>query len=87
MSPFFGLTPEYKLGLHRELFSLCYYSEGAFTWSETYSMPIHLRRFYIKETSEAIERQNKQYEDASKGNSPSTVHQPNVQNVGSLYSK
>lgn len=87
MSPFFGLTPEYKLGLHRELFSLCYYSEGAFTWSETYSMPIHLRRFYIKETSEAIERENKRYEEASKGNSSSTVHQPNVQNVGSLYSK
>jgi hypothetical protein len=85
MSPFFGLTPDYKLGLHRELFSLCYYTKGAFTWGDVYSMPIHLRRFYIKETSDAIERENKQYEDSNK--SSGTYHQPNVSNPGSLYSR
>ena len=85
MSPFFGLTPEYKLGMHREIFSLCYNSKGSFIFSDVYSMPIHLRRFYIKETSEWIDRENKQYED-SKDNNGNTLHQPNVKNPSSLYS-
>ena len=32
MFPFFGLTTEYKLGLHEEIFSLCCYGKGGFTW-------------------------------------------------------
>lgn len=59
MFPFFGLTTEYKLGLHEEIFSLCYYGKGGFTWDEVYGLPIHLRRFYIQQVSKAIEERNK----------------------------
>jgi hypothetical protein len=59
MFPFFGLAPDYKLGLHEEIFSLCYYGKGGFTWEEVYSLPIHLRRFYIQQISKAIEERNK----------------------------
>jgi hypothetical protein len=59
MFPFFGLAPDYKLGLHEEIFSLCYYGKGGFTWQEVYSLPIHLRRFYIQQISKAIEERNK----------------------------
>lgn len=59
MFPFFGLTTEYKLGLHEEIFSLCYYGKGGFTWNEVYELPIHLRRFYIQQVSKAIEEKNK----------------------------
>jgi hypothetical protein len=59
MFPFFGLAPDYKLGLHEEIFSLCYYGKGGFTWEDVYSLPIHLRRFYIQQISKAIEERNK----------------------------
>lgn len=59
MFHFFGLAPEYKLGLHEEIFSLCYYGKGGFTWEEVYSLPIHLRRYYIQQISKAIEAKNK----------------------------
>jgi len=56
---FFGLAPDYRLGLHEEIFSLCYYGKGGFTWDEVYNLPIHLRRFYIKQVSKAVEEKNK----------------------------
>ena len=59
MFPFFGLGTEYKLGLHEEIFSLCYYGKGGFTWNEVYDLPIHLRRYYIQQISKAIEERNK----------------------------
>jgi hypothetical protein len=59
MFPFFGLTTDYKLGLHEEIFSLCYYGKGGFTWNEVYDLPIHLRRYYIQQVSKAIEARNK----------------------------
>ncbi len=59
MFPFFGLTADYKLGLHEEIFSLCYYGKGGFTWNEVYDLPIHLRRYYIQQISKAIEEKNK----------------------------
>jgi hypothetical protein len=60
MFPFFGLAPEYKLGLHTEIFSLCYHGQGGFTWDEVYNLPIHLRRFYIMEINKVIEKRNKE---------------------------
>ncbi len=71
--------------MHKEIFDLCYYSKSGFIWSDVYSMPVHLRRFYIQQTVDAIEKENKQYED--NGASSTTFHQPNVENPYSLYSK
>ena len=59
MSRFFGLGPEYKLGLHKEIFSLCYHGQGGFSWDEVYNLPIHLRRFYIMEINKIVEQRNK----------------------------
>jgi hypothetical protein len=65
MCPFFGLGPDYKLGLHEEIFSLCYYGKGGFSWEEVYNLPIYLRRFYIQQVSKAIEAKNKAEQEAS----------------------
>ena len=67
MFPFFGLGPEYKLGIHSEIFSLCYHGQGGFTWEEVYNLPIYLRRFYIKQVTKAIEAKNKAESDAASG--------------------
>lgn len=71
MCPFFGLGTEYKLGLHEEIFSLCYYGKGGFTWEEVYELPIHLRRFYIQQITKAVEAKNKAEEEAGKKQSTS----------------
>jgi hypothetical protein len=76
MSAFFGLNLEYKLGLHQEIFSICYAGKGGFTFNEIYSMPVHLRRYYLKQLSDVIERENKQAEDIS----TKKMGSPNVPN-------
>ena len=59
MSRFFCRGPEYKLGLHKEIFSLCYHGQGGFSWDDVYNLPIHLRRFYIMEINKIVEQRNK----------------------------
>ena len=66
MYRFFGLAIDYKLGLHEEVFSLCYYGKGGFTWNEVYNMPIHLRRYYIRSINKAIDDENKNSEQYKK---------------------
>ena len=63
----FGLPPEYKVSLHEEIFTLCYYSNGAFSHAEVYTLPIHLRRFYIKKLADTKKQEADQQENASKG--------------------
>jgi len=63
----FGLPLEYKISLHEEIFNLCYYSNGGFTHSEIYSMPVYLRRFYIKKLVDTKKNEATQHETASKG--------------------
>lgn len=62
----FGLPPEYKVSLHEELFNLCYYSNGAFSHTRAYNLPVFLRRFYIKKLSDTKKQEADQNESASK---------------------
>jgi hypothetical protein len=65
-STFFGLTPEYKLELHKSMMITAHYSKGAFSVMELYQMPVYLRNFYIKEFSELKKKESDQIERASK---------------------
>ena len=65
-STFFGLTQEYRPILHREINQLVYHGGGGYTHDQVYSMPIWLRRFYIRDINRIIEEQNQK----SKENSP-----------------
>ncbi|MHA2407393.1 MAG: T4 family baseplate hub assembly chaperone [Candidatus Ranarchaeia archaeon] len=60
---FFGITPQYKPAIHKEIFNLAYYSQGAFNQEIAYKLPVHLRRFYLNELKEA----KQQEADQSKG--------------------
>lgn len=73
---FFGLTQEYKLFLYEQLFDLCYYSQGAFTFSEVYSLPIYLRNFYYKKLADIKKKENESYEKANKSSSKSKIAKP-----------
>ena len=45
---FFGLTPKDKLEIHQSIFYLIYGMPG-FTFNDVYTMPIHLKNFYLRE--------------------------------------
>ena len=66
-STFFGLTSEYKLDLHKLLFTLIYYSNGGFTYTEVYNMPVYLRTFYLKQLEEAKKQEADAVKSANKG--------------------
>jgi hypothetical protein len=55
---FFGLTPEYKIQLHKSIFSLVTFGRGGWSWNDVYNLPIHLRMFYIKEFNLVSEREH-----------------------------
>jgi hypothetical protein len=56
-STFFGLTPEYKVNLHRQIFELTYYTKGGITFEEAYYMPVYLRNFYYRELVETLTKE------------------------------
>jgi len=68
--PFYSLTltPEDKLRIHREIFTLIYGSGGGITHDEAYSMPISLRYFYLKMLIEQKERENKSVDEEPQDN-------------------
>lgn len=64
-----------------EVHDLVYHGNGGFIYSEVYNMPIQTRKFHIRKINEHIERQNKEYESATKGtqtSSPNKVARPNI---------
>ena len=75
---FFGLTPEYKVSLHSEVFELAYYSEGAFTQDIAYKLPIYLRRFYYKKLADA---KKKEKEETEKSNGSSQSSMPSMPSI------
>jgi len=63
---FFGLTPEYKQSVHAAIFMLLYKCPG-FTHHDLYTMPVHLRSFYIKEYGEWKKAENENEQNAQQG--------------------
>jgi hypothetical protein len=62
MSPFFGLTPEYRKHLHTHIFELVYHGNGGFNFNDVYNMPVWARLFYISKIIE-FKQQEKQTHD------------------------
>ena len=43
--------------MHKVLFTLAYFSNGGFTHTEIYNMPIYLRSFYLKQLEDTKTRE------------------------------
>lgn len=56
---FFGIDHNHKIALHNIIFDMLYESEGMFTFSDLYNMPISLRLFYIDKLNKKIAEKNK----------------------------
>jgi hypothetical protein len=63
---FFGLTPEYKLDVFKNMLTISHYSKGAFSVMDLYHMPIYMRNFYIKEFVKLKEQENREIDKARK---------------------
>jgi hypothetical protein len=61
-STFFGLTPEYKLGLTKEIYYLV--KHVGFSYESILSMPIYERRIYLDYWQQEIEEQKAQHNKA-----------------------
>jgi len=76
------LLPEDRIRIHTELFCLIYNSNGGFTHSDVYDLPISLRYFYLKMLIEQKEKENeqvkKQNNSVSSPNSNSVSRPPAV---------
>ncbi len=68
---FFGLTSEHKVEIHKTLFTMAYYSNGAFDVQQVYNMPVYLRNFYMKQLEEAKTKEADAMKSAQKSSRPS----------------
>jgi hypothetical protein len=75
---FFGFKSEDRVTLHDSLFNLLWYGAGRWDWQTLYTMPVHIRRFWISkinkmqdEASAAREKQNQ-----AKSKKPTIVKSP-----------
>ena len=59
-STFFGLAPSYRRILHEQVFQLIYYGKGGFTWTDVYTFPVWLRRFYLEQINKILEAEHKE---------------------------
>lgn len=85
----FGIRPGAKSVIHDEIFSLCYNSQGGFTFSEVYEMPVGLRRYYIQKLIDTRNAENdrvKKQESEVKSsnhlpNRPPSISKPSLPSV------
>jgi len=64
------------LGVYRECFYLAYYSQGAVNIDIAYTLPIHLRKFYINLIKEINEKQQEEIKKQQANKNPSKIDRP-----------
>lgn len=52
------------------LFAMAYFTNGGFTHTEAYNLPIYLRTFYLKQLEEIKERESDATKPKGKGSKP-----------------
>jgi hypothetical protein len=51
---FFGFSPTDRVKLHESLFNLLWHGAGRWDWNTLYTMPVYLRRFWIRKIEKMI---------------------------------
>ena len=81
MPGFFGLKPENRQYIFKEVFELSYHGQGGFPHSEVYNMPTWMRRAYIKYINDFHKAQQKAMDEQqlkNKDASATNIHKPNI---------
>jgi hypothetical protein len=79
---FFGLTDEYNEGVYEEIFFLKY--NGGWSFSEAYSLPLGLRRWFVQRTIKQLEMEAEAIKKASSGKSNSNYQELTPSNQPSI---
>jgi len=80
---FFGLTPDYRLFLFKQIHEIVFHGGGGYDWNTVYNMPIWLRRFTFETLREHFEKQNEEAEKQqnmmkNNGKSKGELSRPNI---------
>jgi hypothetical protein len=80
---FFGLTPEYRLSLFKQIHEIVFHGNGGYDWHTIYNMPIWLRNFTFNSLKKYYDEQNEQIEAQNNimtNNNPSKteIARPNI---------
>ena len=75
---FFGLNPEYRKNIFREIHDLVFHGGGGFIYSEVYDMPIWLRRYHISLVNKHFKEQEKAMKKAQQNTPKEGVSRPNI---------
>jgi len=59
---FFGLNSEYRQIFRQEVFDLSTNSDGGFSFTEVWEMPIPMRKMFLKKIKEKIDKHNEAIE-------------------------
>jgi len=51
---FFGFKPADRIMLHENIFNMIWWGEGRWDWDTIYTMPIFLRRFWMKKINKIL---------------------------------
>jgi hypothetical protein len=68
---FFGLIPKNKLDIHQSIFYFIYGTPG-FTFNDVYTMPVHLKNFYLREFM-GLKKKEKEQMDAAQPKQQPTI--------------
>ena len=74
---FFGLTQNYRVHLHDQVFDLVYHGKG-FSYHEVYNMPIYLRHFYVRKIQHIYSEQKKVHEKSMRDAKSKQSKKPNI---------
>lgn len=80
---FFGLTPEYRLNLFKQIHEIVFHGNGGYDWHTIYNMPIWLRNFTFNSLKKYYDEQNEQIETqnnimTNKNPSKTEIARPNI---------
>jgi len=80
---FFGLTPEYRLNLFKQIHEIVFHGNGGYDWHTIYNMPIWLRNFTFNSLKKYYDEQNEQVEAqnnimTNKNPSKTEIARPNI---------
>ena len=77
---FFGLSSKDRPRLHEELYDLLWAGEGRWDWDFLYSLPIHLRKFYIRKINKRTDDMEaaKAQQASVKDNTKDPIDKPGV---------
>ena len=81
VSTFFGLTPEYRLFVFKQIHEIVFNGQGGYDWDIVYNMPLWLRRFTYETLKEHYEKQKEENEKQTnmlKNKSSKDIPRPNI---------